>query len=230
MLTALLATVMLKPEIGVLVFSKTAGFRHDSIPAGHEAMRKLAQQHGWKVESTEDAAVFTDANLKRFKVVVFLCTTGDVLNEAQEKAFEGFISGGGGWVGIHSATDTEYGWPWYGEMIGGAYFKSHPHIQPADIIVEDKHPTVAMLPPIWKRTDEWYCFRANPRGKVDVHARLDTKTYQGSTMGEDHPVIWSREVAKGRAWYTAGGHTKESYSEDLFLKHVAAGVNWAARR
>jgi cytochrome c len=212
----------------VLVFSRTEGFRHDSIPAGIAAIRQQGMMHGYSVDATEDSAAFTDEGLARFKAVVFLSTTGDVLNGAQQGAFERFIRRGGGWVGVHAAADTEYDWPFYGALIG-AYFTSHPDIQSATIQVEDQgHPTTNALPRAWARRDEWYNFQGNPRGRVAVLATLDERTYAGGTMKPDHPIIWSHTYEGGRSWYTAGGHTPESFSEPLFVDHLGKAVLWAA--
>jgi type 1 glutamine amidotransferase len=212
----------------VLVFSRTTGFRHDSIPDGIAAVRRIAEESGLTVDATEDPSAFTDVNLASRRVVVFLLTTGDVLDADQQTAFERWARNGGGWVGVHSASDTEYEWPFYGELVG-AYFAGHPAIQPAVIHVEDRaHPAGAGLPETWARTDEWYDFRANPRGAVHVLATLDESTYTGGSMGADHPIAWCREISGARAFYTALGHTRESYSESLFLAHLAGGIRWAA--
>jgi cytochrome c len=216
------------PGFSVLVFSKTEGFRHDSIPAGISAIRQAGQQLGFSVNATEDADVFTNSGLAPYRVIVFLSTTGDVLNSAQEAAFEQYIRGGGGFVGVHSAADTEYDWPFYGALLG-AYFSGHPDIQNATVRIENPaHPSTSALPGSWLRRDEWYNFRKNPRGSVDVLATLDERTYSGGTMGTDHPIIWSHQYEGGRAWYTAGGHTSESFSEPLFVGHLGKGILWAA--
>jgi len=216
------------PAFAVLVFSKTAEFRHDSIPAGIAALRQQGSLRGFSVDATEEASAFTDANLMRYKVVVFLSTTGDVLDASQQSAFERFIRRGGGFVGIHSATDTEYDWPFYGALVG-AYFSNHPDIQTATVQVEvSSDPTVASLPRTWMRRDEWYNFRQNPRSRVTVLATLDERTYSGGAMAADHPIVWSHTYEGGRSWYTAGGHTIESYAEPLFVEHLGKGVLWAA--
>jgi type 1 glutamine amidotransferase len=212
----------------VLVFSKTTGFRHDSIPAGIAALRSLGSANGFSVSATEDAARFTSKRLRRFETVVFLNTTGDVLAPRQQAAFRSYIHHGGGWVGIHSAADTEYDWPFYGSLLG-AYFQSHPAIQPAAIDVADRsHPSTKRVPARWMRTDEWYNFAADPRGRVHVLATLDESTYSGGTMGADHPIAWCHPFKGGRAWYTAGGHTAESYAEPDFRRHLLGGILWAA--
>ena len=212
----------------VLVFSRTAGFRHDSIPDGIAAVRTLGEQSGFLVDATEDQTIFTDSGLAGYGAVIFLLTTGHVLDNSQQAAFERYIAAGNGFVGVHSAADTEYHWPWYGGLIG-AYFASHPDIQPAAVHREDaNHPSTVSLPDVWVRTDEWYNFQTNPRDTPDIHvlASLDESSYSGGTMN-DHPIAWYQEYAGGRAWYTAGGHTRESYSEPLFLQHLLGGLEYA---
>ncbi len=216
-----------KPGMAVLVFSKTAGYRHESIPAGIAAIKSLGDQHQVEVDATEAASVFTDAGLAKYRVVVFLNTTGAVLDAEQHAAFERFIRHGGGFVGVHSATDTEYDWPWYGQLVG-AYFRSHPQIQPATLRVADAvHVSTRHLPTSWTRTDEWYNFRTQPRRDVSVLLRIDETTYSGGSMGETHPMSWYHAFDGGRAWYTALGHTVESYSDPLFLAHLWGGIAWA---
>lgn len=210
----------------LLVFSKTAGFRHQSIPDGVKALQDLFRDR-YEVETSEDSAIFSSDNLKRFKAVVFLSTTGDILNDEQQKAFEAFIKGGGGYAGVHAAADTEHTWPWYGELVG-AYFKTHPNIQPADLKVEDRsHRSTRMLPADWRRTDEWYVYNKNPRDRVKILLSISSKL-EGANMGSDHPIAWYHEFQGGRAWYTGGGHTSESFKEELFLKHLEGGILWAA--
>jgi cytochrome c len=216
------------PTFSILVFSKTAGFRHDSIPAGISAVRQQGSTRGFSVDATEDASVFTDDSLARYKAVVFLSTTGDVLNAAQEVAFERFIRRGGGFVGVHSASDTEYDWSFYGALVG-AYFAGHPDIQNGTIHIEDAgHPAAASLPRPWARRDEWYNFQRNPRGSVNVLATLDERTYTGGTMAPDHPIIWSHTYEGGRSFYTALGHTQESFSETSFNDHLGRAILWVA--
>jgi type 1 glutamine amidotransferase len=213
----------------LLVFSKTTEFRHSSIKAGLEAMRTLSTEHRLVVDGTEDATTFTVENLKRYKAVIFLSTTGTVLDDEQKKAFEQYIRTGGGYVGIHSASDTEYNWAWYGQLVG-AYFKGHPaQLQQASISIEDtQHISTSMLPHKWMRTDEWYNFRSNPRSQVHVLLTLSEATYQGGTMGSDHPISWYHDFAGGRSWYTGMGHTEASFHEPLFLAHVWGGITYAA--
>jgi type 1 glutamine amidotransferase len=215
------------PAYQVLVFSKTAGFRHDSIPVGIQAIRDLGTANNFTVTATEDATAFSTTNLARFRTVVFLNTTGDVLNAGQQTAFESYVNGGGGFVGVHSAADTEYDWPYYGQLVG-AWFASHPAIQQANVNVEDRtHAATAHLPQTWTRTDEWYNYRTNPRSQVRVLASMIESSYSGGTMG-DHPIAWCHPQASGRAFYTGLGHTQASYAEAAFRAHLLGGIRYAA--
>lgn len=216
-------------SFNVLIFSKTAGYRHASIPDGIAAIRKLGETYGFSVEATEDAAFFTQKNLARFKVVLFLSTTLDVLDDAQQAVFEKYIRSGGGFVGIHAAADTEYDWPWYGKLVG-AYFESHPHIQEATIRVKNtSHASTKHLPADWTCTDEWYNYK-NMNPDVHVLCQLDESTYEGGKNGAHHPIAWYHEYDGGRAFYTGRGHTSESFSEPLFLEHIWGGIRYAAGR
>ncbi|MES2920871.1 MAG: ThuA domain-containing protein [Verrucomicrobiota bacterium] len=212
----------------MLLFTKTGGFRHDSIPAGITAIQQLGTAHHFTVVQTEDAAQFTAASLATYDAVIFLHSTGELLNAAQQTAFEQYIQSGGGFVGIHAAADAEYSWPWYGQLVG-AYFANHPATQPATVLMLDRsHPSTKNSPQRWARTDEWYNFQTNPRGNVHVLATLDETTYSGGTMGHDHPIAWCQNFDGGRSWYSALGHTTESFAEPDFLAHLLGGIEWAA--
>jgi type 1 glutamine amidotransferase len=230
------------PRFTALVFSKTAAFRHDSIPAGVAAIRQLGARHRFAVDATEDAAAFTDANLARYDVVIWLSTTGDVLTDAQQAAFERYIQAGGGYAGIHAASDTEYDWAWYGGLVG-AYFRDHPgsvndQFQVATVKVLGRStPATRPLPRRWEREEEWYNFRTNPRHTVRVLAEVDERTYDprgysvpgGSPgMGRHHPVSWCQPYDGGRAFYTAMGHKPEYFAEPLLLAHLLGGIRMAA--
>lgn len=215
-------------EPKVLVFSKTAAFKHASIPAGIAALQKLGQENGFVVDTTKNAEMFTDENLQNYSAVVFLSTTGNVLDQFQEAAFERYIQAGGGYVGIHAAADTEYDWGWYNDL-AGAQFLSHPRGTPnADFIIKDKNfiATEFFTDSVWNRDDELYNYKKiNP--DVNVLMTLDESTYEGGANGDFHPIAWYHDFDGGRAFYTGGGHTDESYSEDLFLKHVLGGIKYA---
>ncbi|MFD3540248.1 ThuA domain-containing protein [Streptomyces sp. NPDC058662] len=216
------------PAYKILVFSKTAGFRHSSIDDGVAALRGLGAANNFTVDATEDAQSFTTANLAQYRAIVFLSTTGDVLDAAQQTAFEQYIQGGGGYVGIHAAADTEYDWPFY-EGLAGALFHSHPAIQSATVKVEDRaHDATAHLGSTWQRTDEWYNYRTNPRTSARVLASLDESSYTGGNMSGDHPIAWCKDYRGGRAFYTGGGHTDESFTEAAFRRHLLGGIRWAA--
>jgi len=211
----------------VLAFSGTTGFRHTSIPTAIATVRALGAEAGFDVDATEDPAAFTATNLARYGAVIFLLTSGDVLDATQQGAFEQHLSGGAGFVGVHSAADTEYEWPFYARTVG-AQFARHPAPAPATVIVDDPtHPSTAHLPAQWKRTDEWYDFRTNPRGSVHVLLRLDESTYAGGGMGADHPISWCHAVDAGRAWYTGLGHGEDAYAEPLVRRHLLGGIEWA---
>ncbi|MBE1491319.1 ThuA domain-containing protein [Plantactinospora soyae] len=216
------------PLTNVLVFSKTAGFRHSSIPNGIAAIRQLGAANGFTVTATEDAGAFTTGNLAQYQAVVWLSTTGDVLNATQQTAFQSYVAAGGGYVGVHAAADTEYDWPWYGGLVG-AYFSSHPATQQATIRVEDRtNPSTAHLPATWPRTDEWYDYRTNPRPNVRVLANLDESSYSGGSMGGDHPITWCQAYGGGRAWYTGLGHTEATYTDSNFTRMLLGGIQIAA--
>jgi type 1 glutamine amidotransferase len=209
----------------MLVFTRTAGFRHDSIPAATDALRVLAEGLGWRVDHGEEAAAFTPQNLARYQLLVFANTTGDVLDDAQQAALRDYIEHGGGYVGIHAAADTEYGWPWY-ETLAGAWFRSHPPgLQTAAVVFEGRN---RLQQSRWRVTDELYNYRSNPRGKVHVVATVDERDYDGGTMGADHPIAWCRRIGAGRAWYTGLGHRVEIYADGTFRAHLLRGLRYAA--
>ena len=210
----------------VLVFSKTAGYRHESIEAGKAALMRLGAANNFSVDTTEDASRITEDSLKRYAAVIFLNSTGNILDRASELDLQRYIEAGGGYVGIHAASDAEYDWRWYGRLVGG-YFISHPAIQQATLRVSDgKNGSTAHLPAEWKRTDEWYNFKQRA---PDLHVlvAIDETSYKGGENGTDHPMSWYHDFEGGRAWYTALGHTVESYSDSLFLKHVLGGIQYA---
>ena len=216
-----------KPEKPiVLIFSKTNGFRHSSIPVGIAAIKKLGQANGFEVEATEDSTAFRYENLKKYAALIFLCPTGTVFGPEEEKGLQEYIRHGGGFVGIHAATDCEYNWQWYGDLVG-AYFKSHPSQQKAKFTVVNKnHPSTRDLPETFKRFDELYNFKyINPQ--LTVLITIDEQSYKGGENGENHPMAWFHEYEGGRAFYTEMGHTDESYKESLYLKHLLGGILWA---
>ena len=217
----------------VLVFSKTAGYVHASIPKGIAAIQKLGNENNFEVDTTANAEVFTDDSLKNYAAVIFLSTTGDVLNSVQETAFERYIQAGGGYVGIHAAADTEYDWGWYGRLVGG-YFMDHPgihdsfpNVQEGVLQIQDaNNEATKHLPKQWKRTDEFYSYKKlNP--EVKVLMTIDENSYKGGFDMGTHPMSWYHDYDGGRAFYTALGHTDASYTEDNYLKHILGGIKYA---
>ncbi|MFC7404335.1 ThuA domain-containing protein [Georgenia alba] len=210
----------------VLVFTRTTGFRHDSIPAGVAAVRVLAADDGLDVVHTEDPGAFTPETLAGYRAVVWLSASGNVLEPDQRRAFADWLAAGGGFAGVHGASTAEPDWPEY-QRIVGARFTQHPAIQAATVRVEDAdHPSTAGLPAVWEHTDEWYDFATDPRGAgVRVLLTVDESTYDGGRMGEDHPVAWASEYGQGRCWYTALGHSTELYEQGgRFLVHLRGGL------
>ncbi|WP_153799127.1 ThuA domain-containing protein [Foetidibacter luteolus] len=217
-----------QPAKKVLVFSKTAGFHHDAIPEGIAAIQQLGSLHGFAVDTTTDSTKFNSDNLKQYNAVIFLNTTMNVLGQAEQVAFEKYIQDGGGFAGVHSATDTEYDWPWYNKLVG-AQFKSHPKQQEAVLNVVDKNFIATKhLPATWKRWDEWYNFKSLQLDN-DVHVliTIDESSYQGGENGNYHPMSWYHDFDGGRAFYTELGHTKESYKDPLYLQHLLGGIQYA---
>lgn len=213
----------------LLVFSKTDAFRHESIAAGKTALSKMAEEKEFEVTFTEDAEQFNEKELKKYNAVVFLNTTGNVLNEEQQASFERYIQAGGGYVGVHAATDTEYEWPWYGQLVG-AYFQDHP-LTPSNVqkgkftVTEKNHWATKGMPDEFEREDEFYSFK-NISPNINVVLTIDETSYQGGSNPDYHPMGWYQEFNGGRSFYTAMGHTDETYSEPLFLNHLWAGIHY----
>jgi type 1 glutamine amidotransferase len=210
----------------VLVFSKTAGYRHASaIQSGKKELLELAKKNKFVVDTTESSDAFTAENLKKYSAVVFLCTTGNVLNEEQQKAFEQFIRNGGGYLGLHSASDTEYDWAWFGGL-NGAYFKNHPRQQEAVFnVVVNNHIATAHLPKVWKRFDELYNFKWIGTD-LTILITIDENSYTGGGNGEHHPMAWYHEYDGGRGFYTALGHDNKSWEDPLYQQHVLGGLKY----
>lgn len=213
----------------VLVFSITKGFRHASIADGIVAIKKLGEENNFDVDTTENVNAFNPENLARYKTLIFLSPTGtNVFNDAQKQALKQYINKGGGLVGIHAATDFCFEWDWYGKMIGG-FFESHPKVQQAKLLLVDpKNKIVKDLPENWMHTDEWYNFK-NFNKDVKVIVKVDETSYQGGKMNNDHPITWYHNFDGGKVFYTALGHTKESYKDPLFLKQVLSGIKWTMK-
>jgi type 1 glutamine amidotransferase len=231
------STSSFSQQFKALLFTKTDGFHHESILAGVEAIRQLATRHHFAVDWQENAGVFNDKALENYKVVIFLNTTGNILNDEQQVAFEKFIKAGKGYVGIHSASDTEYDWPWYTKLVG-MMFKIHPQNQTAYLKVEDSNfPGMERFPKKFLWTDEWYQYGDRKADDLKVLVTVDEKTYdpyakwgdnEGKGMGAVHPISWYHNYDGGRAFYTGLGHIPLTYSDQTFQDHIYGGIYWAA--
>jgi type 1 glutamine amidotransferase len=210
----------------LLLCTRTTDYRHDSIPDAVAAVRAMS---AFAVEHTEDPQRL-EQPLEPYAAIVFLSTSGDVLTPAGRERLAGYVESGGGFVGVHAAACTEYGWPYYGDLLG-ARFARHPAYQRGRAVVEDAaHPATRPLPAVWDFTDEWYDFRTNPRERVRVLLRADEESYEGGGMGADHPLAWCRTQGNGRVFYTALGHAASAYRDPHFLAHLRGGLDWAVRR
>jgi type 1 glutamine amidotransferase len=234
-LAALASDAALGEQFSVALFTKTAGWHHESINAGVTAIQKLGELHHFDVFWTEDAnLIFKDEHLAKFKAVVFLLTTGDVLDAAQQAAFERYVRAGGGYVGVHSASDTEYDWAWYTKMLGHMFVK-HPAVQTAMLRVERRDfPGLERFPDRFLFTEEWYEFDATRSPNLKYLLSVDEATYEPTKLPSDvkpnasHPISWIHEYDGGRAFYTALGHLPATYADAHFMHHVYGGIYWAA--
>jgi cytochrome c len=220
------------PDFGrkVLVFSKTTAYRHEVIAAATQALTELGRSEAFNVVATEEADLFSDESLVQFQAVVFLNTTGDVLNQEQQVAFERYIQAGGGFVGIHSAADTEWRedpWYWYQRLVGGV-FLSHPQNsdQSATVAVVGQHPLVAGLPATWSASDEWYDYQ-RLSADIQVVMTVSEDSYKGGQMGDYHPIAWYRDFDGGRSFYVGLGHTASTYDNAQFLSLLHGGLEYA---
>ena len=221
----------------VLIFTKTAGVRENNIADSRNALKAFYEGKGLGADLSESGAVISDTGLAKYKSIVFLKTTGDFLNDAQQAAFEKWFKAGGSAQIIHAALDAETNWAFYGKLIGGAYFKSLPGDSTTQhtVVVEDTADrSTRGLPKRWTRKDEIYGFRANPRASADpaIHilATVDESTYRGGTAGADHPMSWYCAYQGGRAWTTAMGHVTQAYNDSLFLGHLWGGMEYLLNR
>ncbi|MET4157494.1 ThuA domain-containing protein [Agromyces sp. PvR057] len=244
-------------EYQVLVVGETLGFRHSHIDDTTRAIIELGEAHGFGVDvwdppqgsspgqpalTLASSPFTTAADLSKYATIIFASPVDGtnnldpnrprLLDDAELAAFQGYIRGGGGYVGLHAATDSMHTVPWYSELTGGsARFRNHPAQQTATMRVESPgHPSTSMLPAAWVRFDEWYNFTTNPRDDVHVLITLDESTYNpgGGAMGADHPLAWCQNFEGGRSWYEGAGHTDASWTDPLFLSHVLGGIEWTA--
>ena len=224
-------------QFKALLFTKTAGWKHDSIPAGVSAVKALARLHHFDVVHSDTADVFNPSDLNQFDVIIFLSTTGDVLNERQQDAFQKFIQQGKGYVGVHSAADSEHDWSWYRGLVGRT-FVIHPKVQSAKIeVLEDRFPGTEYMPSRFLWTEEYYGYSDEHSDSLNYILSVDEKSYNPAVdwgevksggMGEFHPLAWYQQYDGGRAFYTGLGHLSASYSDVMFQSHLYGGIYWAA--
>lgn len=224
-------------QFRALLFTKTSGWHHNSVLDGVSAIRKLSNTHFFDLDWHEDANNFNTESLAKYDVVIFLLTTGDILNEKQQQAFKQFIREGKGFVGIHSASDTEHNWPWYQGLVGRSFI-IHPAVQTAKIRVEkDNFPGVEFMPKEFLWTDEYYHFGEEHSDKLQYILSVDETSYSPSAqwgdiktqgMGKFHPIAWHHNYDGGRSFYTALGHIPSNYQQEVFLTHLFGGIYWAA--
>jgi len=219
----------------VLVFSRETLWMHPSTPVAAAALAAMCETEGFAVTTSRDEAVFDGARLGAFGAVVFAVTSGIVLDDPGRGAFEDWVRAGGGVVGLHSASATELDWPFFVELIGATFRTHPPMLLAADVTVEDAtDPLVAGLPARWHRTDEWYSYTQRPEDAPDLHVVLAfDELSAGADLPADqragfHPIAWTHTRFGGRTFYTAMGHTPESYTEPAFLDLMAAAIRWTA--
>lgn len=225
-----ISSVSIAQKPKVLVFSKNTSYYHESIPDGVAAIQRLGASNNYNVDTTTNASKFNDENLKQYAAVIFLNTADEksiLLTDEEKEAFKHFIESGKGYVGIHAAADAEYEWPWYNGLVG-AYFNGHPDEQEAELhVVDKKFIGTKNLPETWKKFDEWYNYKQTHWDSVHVILTVDEKSYKGGTNGEYHPMCWYHTYDGGRSFYLGLGHTKESYTDELFLKILSGGIKYA---
>ncbi|WP_258104664.1 ThuA domain-containing protein [Marinoscillum sp. MHG1-6] len=213
----------------LLVFSKTSGFYHKSIPEGIRCISEIGNGLGLKVDTTTNAAIFQSDSINSYQGIVFLNTTGDVLNEHEQKGLQNFIRQGRGFLGIHAASDTEMKWDWYNELVG-AFFDGHPPITNATYYTNNNsHPSTKMIPEKFEFIEEIYNFRSIKADKINVIVSVDEGSYEGGKNGQSHPISWYREFEGGRSFYTNFGHRTETYSNPIFIDHISGGLKYVLR-
>jgi type 1 glutamine amidotransferase len=225
-------------QFNVLLFTKTTGWHHKSIPAAVTNIRALAKEHHFNIVWHEEASYFNDEFLAKFDAVIFMMTTGDVLNKEQQSAFTRFIQSGKGFVGVHSASDTEDKWPWYQKLVGRT-FKIHPPVQTAKLqVVNKSFPSMNQITNNILWTDEWYDFGPENTKSLNYLLTVDESSYntksdwgnnqKGNGMGVFHPISWYQEFDGGRSFYTALGHLDAVHQNPIFKHHLYGGIYWAA--
>jgi type 1 glutamine amidotransferase len=214
----------------ILLFTKTAEFRHEAIEAGVLAIEAMAENNAWTIIHSEDSAIFNINSLDSVHVVIFLNTSGPIFNEEERAAFAHYISRGGNFLGVHAATDTEKDWPYYTNLLG-AVFDSHPEVQAARITknMKSDHPSIQHFPNEFWMTDEWYNFKDTLSTEFTILLELEEDSYEGIRMGTRHPLSWYREIGESRIFYTGLGHELSMYQNPDFLHHLEQAIKWTIK-
>jgi type 1 glutamine amidotransferase len=238
-LLSMQSSAQAKKQFNALLVTKTAGWHHESINDGVTAIKALAEKNFFDVTWNQDGVPITEKYLQNFQVIIFLNTTGDIFNDEEQRAIEKFIQSGKGFVGIHSASDTEYKWPWYTKLVG-RMFHIHPVIQTAKLrLTDNKFTGLKGFTDGQLWTDEWYEFDAETIKGLNYILAVDESSYnpnvewgnrnlKGVGMGSFHPIAWYHQYDGGRSFYTALGHQPSDYTNNAFLDHIYAGIYWAA--
>ncbi len=222
----------------VLIYTKNGeGYIHDNIAASVDALKKICQENKIQTEVSDNPAVFTDENLKKYQAIIFSNTNNEGFDtDDQRAAFKQFVQSGKGFVGIHSACASERKWPWFWAMVGGQFVR-HPKFQPFTIkVIDHQHPATEFLGETWSWEDEcYYLNHLNPDIHILLAADLTTiddpqrSEYPGETFGNYFPLAWYHHFDGGRQFYTALGHQNTHYSDPQFLKHLQGGILWALK-
>lgn len=217
-------------NVNILVFTKANGFKHAAIQKGAETVKEMEKIYPFKVTVSDDSLMFSEQSLKQFDVALFMNTTGNILGNEEKLAFQNFIRNGGGFVGVHAASDTEHDWDWFDQLVG-THFSDHPRIQKAKLnVLKNDTPSTKHLPKVWEMTDEWYNWKHDLDPSIEVLITIDETTYEGGKHGDNHPISWRHEFEGGKVWFTALGHVLENFDDENFIKHLAGGIKWAASK
>ena len=213
-------------SFSILVITETEGWVHESIGSGLNLIEDIANKNNFNVYYSDDSSIITHDNLKNFNSIIFLNTTGNILSNKEQNVMEEFIRSGRGFLGVHSAADTEYDWDWYGNLVG-AYFRSHPDVMSAKILtVENK--ITDHLDSEWRIEDEWYNFNYTNEN-IKILLNLDESSYEGGDHPDYHPITWYHEYDGGRSFYTGLGHTNEVYKDNRFIKLLEKGILYVSK-
>ncbi len=232
------ALAIAQPQFRALLFTETGGWHHQSISVGVDALKELAQRHQFQLDWQGNSGVFNNQQrLMSYDVIIFLSTTGNVLSDEEQANMEAFIQSGKGYVGIHAASDTEYRWEWYTQLVG-RMFAHHPANQTTRVtVLDDSFPGLERVPESYLWTDEWYAFGEEKVEGLNYLLSIDESMYEiqphwdqnpKEGMGDFHPVAWYHEFDGGRSYYNAMGHMPETFSDMMFMEMLYGGIYWAA--